>query len=282
MNKRFFDPDSILWRVDREMILLLGGGRALLMQLAHPKVAEGVADHSRFREDPIGRLYQTMNTMWSIVFDEAPEAQASLQRLNQIHRRVQGTVKEGGVLPAGTQYDAQDPDLLLWVHATLVDSAIVTYELFVGPLSVQDKRQYYDETKRLALLLGVPESKTPASLEAFNDYMREMIDADAISVGSTARAVAKEILNPRPLILKIGGPLSVFITIGLLPPKLRQAYGLTWDDRKERMLQILAISVRGLLPFVPAAFRVVPHARAAQERAVPVIGKHKIEAERES
>ena len=134
MRDRFFDRDSILWRVDREMVLLLGGGRALLMQLAHPKVAEGVADHSRFRQDPMGRLSQTMNAIWSIIFDEAPEAQASLQRVRQLHRRVRGTIKQGDVLPVGTPYDAQNSDLLLWVHATLVDSALVTYELFVGPI----------------------------------------------------------------------------------------------------------------------------------------------------
>ncbi len=280
MTERFFEPESALWRVDREMILLLGGGRALLMQIAHPKIAEGVADHSRFREDPIGRLYQTMNSMWSIIFDEAPEAEASLQRIKQIHRRVQGVIKQGDVLRAGIPYDAQDPDLLLWVHATLVDSAIVTYELLVRPLSVQEKRQYYDETKRLALLFEVPEDKTPASLEAFNHYMSEMIGSDTISVGSAARAIAKEILYPRPLILKLGGPLSALITIGLLAPKLRQEYGLTWNKGKEGMLQLLASLVRALLPFVPPVLRIVPHARAAQERAVPVFRRDAIQAER--
>ncbi|MGH7773223.1 MAG: oxygenase MpaB family protein [Candidatus Binatia bacterium] len=266
--------------MDREMILLLGGGRALLMQIAHPKIAEGVADHSRFRKDPIGRLYETMNTMWSIVFDEIPEAEASLQRIKQIHRRVQGVIKQGDVLRAGIPYDAQDPDLLLWVHATLVDSAMVTYELFVGPLSVQDKRQYYDETKKLALLFEVPEAKTPASLEAFNDYMSEMIGSDAISVGSAARAIAKEILTPRPLLLKLGGPLSALITVGLLPPKLRREYGLTWNKGKERVLQLVAASIRTLLPFVPPVLRIVPHARAAQGRAAPFFGRDRIQAAR--
>jgi uncharacterized protein (DUF2236 family) len=166
------------------------------------------------------------------------------------------------------------------VHATLVDSAIVTYELFVGPLSVQDKRQYYDETKRLALLFELPEAKTPASLEAFNDYMSEMIGSDTISVGSAARAIAKEILYPRPLILKLGGPLSALITIGLLPPKLRQEYGLTWNKGKEGMLQLLASSVRALLPFVPPVLRIVPHARAAQEKAAPFFGRDRTQAVR--
>jgi uncharacterized protein (DUF2236 family) len=237
------------------------------MQIAHPKVAEGVANHSRFSKDPIGRLYQTMNSMWSILFDELPEAQASVQRVKQIHRRVQGTFKESDVLPAGTQYDAQDPDLLLWVHATLVDSAIVTYELFVKPLAVDDKREHYEETKKLAILLGVPEGKIPASLEDFHAYMGEMIESDTLSVGFKARSIAKEILHPKPLVLKIGGPLSAFITNGLLPPRLRREYDLTWNSRKESLLQFLAFTTRGILPFVPQVLRIVPQARAAQKRS---------------
>lgn len=262
------------------MVLLLGGGRALLMQLAHPQVAEGVADHSRFRQDPMGRLSQTMNAIWSIIFDEAPEAQASLQRVKQVHHRVRGAIKQGDVLPVGTPYDARDSDLLLWVHATLVDSALVTYELFVGPLSGQEKRQYYDETKRLAHLFGVPEAETPVSLEAFNDYMREMIGGDAICVGSTARALAGEVLHPKPWILKMGGPLSSLITTGLLAEKLRHQYGLEWSHRKEKTLQLLAALVRCALPFVPAGIRIVPQARAAERGTLLAFGKHKIQEQK--
>ena len=280
MRDRFFDRDSVLWRVDREMVLLLGGGRALLMQLAHPKVAEGVADHSRFREDPMGRLYQTMNTMWSIVFDEVPEAQLSLQRIRQVHRQVQGNLKQGDVLPVGTPYSAEDPALLLWVHATLIDSALLSYELFVGPLSGEEKRRYYDETKRLAHLLGVPESRVPDSLKAFSDYMREMIDSDAISVGATARTLAGEILRPKPWILKMAGPVSALITVGLLPEKLRHQYRLEWSRRKEKALKLLAASLRAALPWVPTQLRVVPHARSAEAKAVPAFGPHKIGAQK--
>src|ERR1043166_5444274 len=124
MTERFFAPGSAIWRVDREMALLLGGGRALLMQIAHPKIAAGVADHSRFATDPLARLKQTMETMWSIVFDDRARAQASLDRLGRVHERVQGRV------PNGPSYSARDPELLLWVHATLVDSALVTYDRF--------------------------------------------------------------------------------------------------------------------------------------------------------
>lgn len=262
----FFPPDSMIWRVDREMVLLLGGGRALLMQLAHPKVAAGVADHSRFREDPLGRLHRTMDVMWSIVFEEGPKAQASLQAVNDVHRKVRGTVKEGEVLPKGTPYDALDPDLLLWVHATLVDSALLAYDLFVKPLSGHEKSQYYTETKKLGYLFGIPEASVPASLKDFSKYMSEMIRGDTIAVGPSARALARQILHPRPLVLKMGGPLSAFVTIGLLPERLREAYRLRWNGRREKAFQLLAKAIRRLLPLTPEMLRIVPHARAAEKK----------------
>ena len=280
MRVRYFDPRSVIWRVDQEMVLLLGGGRALLMQLAHPKVAAGVADHSRFRRDPMGRLYQTMNTMWSIVFDEIAEADASLERVQQIHRRVRGTVEGNVVLPKGTRYDARDPELLAWVHATLVDSAVVTYEHFVGPLSVREKRLYYDGAKRLAFLFGVPEAEIPGSLDDFNEYMTAMLHGDTISVDSTARALAGEILSPRPWILKGVSPVSRFITIGLLPPGLRDAYGLVWNHRKERALGLLAGGIRRLLPLIPRALRIVPHARAAELTSMRDLSRCRVRVER--
>ena len=277
-SERFFDQESMIWRVDREMALLLGGGRALLMQIAHPKVAGGVADHSRFRADPMGRLIQTMNTMWSIVFDDLPQAQASLQRIHRIHQGVQGAIKQPDILPPGTPYRAQDPDLLMWVHATLVDSAIATYGLFVKPMVVDEQRRYYDDTKKLAVLLGVPESAIPVSLEEFHAYMREMIESGTIAVGSTARTLAAEIVHPRPWALRLAGPLFAFVTTGLLPPRLREAYGLRWNDRKEKALQFVAGSARPLLHFVPSALRIVSQARAAEAGANAVFGRSKIQA----
>lgn len=251
------------------MILLLGGGRALLMQLAHPKVAEGVAIHSRFRADPLGRLVQTMNTMWSILFDEAARARASLERIERIHRRVHGIVEQEDVAQSGAPYDAQDPDLLLWVHATLVDSALRTFELFVGALPDPDRRRYYEETRRLAALFGVPDSTVPVTLDAFHEYIRARIRSEEIFAGSTARSLAGAILYPRHWLLRAGGPLFAFITTGLLPEELRRAYGLPWGPRKEKALRLLGRLVRGLLPFVPPIFRVVPQARRAERSPHP-------------
>lgn len=266
MGEGFFSPDSMIWRVDREMVLLLSGGRALLMQLAHPKVAAGVADHSHFRENPLGRLHRTMNTMWSIVFDDPAEAQASLERVNDIHRQVQGTIRPGEPLPKGTPYRALEPDLLLWVHATLVDSAIRAYDLFVRPMSTAERNRYYDDTRKLACLFGVPEPDVPPSLAAFNDYMEQMASGGTISVGPTSLSLAQEILHPSPWILKIGGPIHSFVTTGLLCPSLREAYGLRWSQRKQYALAILAKSIRCSLPLLPRPLRIVPHARAAEKR----------------
>src|SRR5256886_15886523 len=111
-DERFFSPDEMIWQVDREMVLLLAGGRALLMQLAHPKVAAGVAEHSHFKDDPLGRLHRTMSTMWSIVFDEAPKAQAALAQVKTIHSKVRGVIRHAEPVPPAA-HDALDPELLL-------------------------------------------------------------------------------------------------------------------------------------------------------------------------
>src|SRR5262245_13195967 len=265
-DERFFSRDAMIWQVDREMVLLLAGGRALLMQLAHPKVAAGVADHSHFNADPLGRLYRTMGAMWSIVFDEAPKARASLEQVKNVHRRIHGIIAPAESVPLGTPYDALDVKLLLWVHATLVDSAMVAYDLFVKRLAPDEKARYYDDSKNLAHLFEIPKTLVPASLADFDRYMDRMLGGNEITVGSTARELAKEILRPRPWVLKPAAPLFRLVTAGLLPERLRWAYGLGWNKRKEKMFRSFAKGVRGLLPVVPGPLRIVPNARATEKR----------------
>jgi uncharacterized protein (DUF2236 family) len=264
---RFFSPDSKIWEVDREMVLLAGGGRALLMQLAHPKVAAGVAQHSHFDEDPLGRLYRTMRAMWSIGFDEKQRAAAALERVKNVHRRVQGTIPPSEPLSAGTPYDALDLELLFWVHATLIDTAIVVYDALVMPLSPDEKSHYYNDSKKLAHLFDIPEKLVPASLEDFNKYMERMLTAGDVEVGPTARTLAEAILYPRPLMLRPAGPLFRLITAGLLPEPLRQGYGLGWNKGREKKFSLTKKGFRRLLPFVPTPLRIVPNARRAEKHA---------------
>ena len=256
----------MIWQVDREMVLLLAGARALLMQLAHPKVAAGVAEHSHFNEDPLGRLHRTMSAMWSVVFDDTARARAALERVKSAHRKVRGVIQPAEPLPARTAYDASDTELLLWVHATLIDSAIMAYELFVKPLTPDEKSLYYNDAKELADLFEIPQAVVPASLSDFDAYMKRTLVGGAIAVGPTARSLAKEILHPRPLILKAAAPLICLITAGLLPEPLRNSYGLRWNERKESAFKRLTNVIRVLLPLLPLPLRIVPNARRAEKR----------------
>ena len=262
---RFFEPSSKIWQVNREMVLLLAGGRALLMQLAHPKIAAGVAEHSRFQEDPLARLYRTMSAMWSIVFDERAQARAALESVERRHKQVRGIVPGSEPSQGGAPYDAFDQELLLWVHATLIDSGMVAYRMFVAPSALEEKIAYYNDSKKLASLFGIGDEIIPASLEAFQAYMNGMLLSEEVTVGPMAKRLAHDVLYPRPWMFKAGGPLFRFVTAGLLPERLRAAYGLRWSARKEKMLALLASAIRGLLPLVPAPIRIVPNARAAEK-----------------
>jgi uncharacterized protein (DUF2236 family) len=263
-DERFFRPDSRIWKVDREMVLLLAGGRALLMQLAHPKIAAGVADHSRFQDDPFGRLYGTMSAMWSIVFDEKAHAGAALTRVENRHKKVKGIVSPDEPLHAKNHYDAFDQELLLWVHATLIDSAMIAYDHFVRSLQPVEKIGYYDDSKKLAGLFGIEEKIIPPSLTEFDHYMKRMLIKGILAVGPTAQNLSHAILYARPWIFKPTGPLFRFVTTGLLPEELREGYELKWNERKEKTFSLLAKAIRVSLPLVPTPIRVVPNARSAE------------------
>src|SRR5258706_5902261 len=155
-----YPDDSITRRINRENVLLLSGGRALLMQLAHPAVAAGVDDHSDFRSHPVRRLRRTVRMTMAIVFGDREPAMAAARAVNRVHGRVRG---EG--------YHALDPDLLLWVQATLVDSALVAYETFVQPLSPGEREDFYQESKLIGELLGIPHGHAP---RVFTDLVRSL------------------------------------------------------------------------------------------------------------
>jgi uncharacterized protein (DUF2236 family) len=266
MPDRLFSPKAKIWQVDRELVLLLSGGRALLMQLAHPKIAAGVDQHSSFRENPLGRLYRTMSAMWSIVFDEAQPADEALARINTVHGRVRGMVPPSEPSYGGMEYDAFDQELQLWVHATLIDSAIAAYELFVRPLQAEEKTRYYVDSKKLAQFLHIRDSVIPASLKAFTAYMEWMLSGPGIAVGPTAQSLARDILYPSPWLLRPAGPTFRLITAGLLPERLRRAYRISWSRHRERNFRLAAASIRHLLPFMPPPLRVVANARRAEHQ----------------
>jgi len=258
-----FGPQTLTWRINREAVLLLGGGRALLLQIAHPLVAAGVAAHSRYEREPLQRLWRTLDLTLTTVFGSAAEALAAVRRVEHVHGRVHGVLDEAvGPFPRGTRYDASDPALLLWVHATLFDSALVAYERFVGLLSPRERAAYYAESTISARLFGIPARMIPATLSEFRAYMRDMLNGPTLAVGPASRAIAAALLSP-PLpfgLRQVAGSTRLF-TIGLLPAVIRRRYGYTWTRTRARAFDALSATIRIGLPVLPRVARTFPHAR---------------------
>jgi uncharacterized protein (DUF2236 family) len=243
-----FPDDAVIRRVDGEAVLLLGGGRALLMQLAHPKVAAGVADHSDFTSDPFSRLRRTLEMTYSIVFGTEEQAFATSRSLRAVHDRV-----------AGPGYQANDPELLLWVHATLVDTALRVYRRFLRPLDADEAERYYRESTVMAGVLGVPNEIQPPDLAAFRAYVRTMVGT--LEVTDTARQLARDVLRPKlPWPTEPALVLARELTAGLLPRPLRVQYGLGWDRPRKAALLLAGATCRQILPRVPAVLRRAPPA----------------------
>ena len=268
-----FGPASVTWRVNREAVILLGGGRALLLQVAHPLVAAGVAAHSRFRQRPLERLWRTLDLMLTLVFADAARAIGAVREIEHVHARVRGVLDAGvGPFARGTPYDASEPRLLFWVYATLVDTALVAYERFVGPLTAGERAAYYEESKMGARLFGIPEPLIPPTLVRFEEYMDGMIHGEVLAVGATARDIAASILRPPvPLALTPAFRAGGFFAVGLLPPALRERFGFAWSAGQERALRAIAAAARVGLPLLPGFARLMPHARrAARRRRTPI------------
>jgi len=256
--------DSVTRKIHSEVVLLLGWGRAILLQLAHPLVACAIADHSLYRAQRLRRLHRTLDAMLTLTFGTAQEVERASRAINVAHHRVHGQLRErAGVFPAGTDYSAEDPALLRWVHATLLDSFLCTYELYVGLLTWGEKDRYCVETSGIEPLLRIPEDYLPRSVGELQQYMDETLASGEITVTETARSLARDIISPG--VLWAGQPLVWLMqlpTIGLLPLAIRSAYGFPWDSRHEAALRLSAELVRGLLPMAPSVFRHWPHGRA--------------------
>jgi uncharacterized protein (DUF2236 family) len=255
-------------KVNAEIVLLLGWAPAILMQFAHPLVAAGVTAHSTFLTRPDQRprrLRQTLESMLALTFGTEAEAGRAARTINGIHDRVNGRLPEAvGVFPAGTEYSAHDPALLRWVHATLLDVFPRAYELYVGPLTLEERERYCEEASGIAPLLGIPDDYLPDSTAGLRRYLDGMLASGQIAVGGQARALAHEILNPiLPSAIRPLRPLLRLPTIGLLPPNFRAAYGFTWDERRERLLRLSAGLVRSGVRLSPPVLRHWPIARRA-------------------
>jgi uncharacterized protein (DUF2236 family) len=259
-----FGPGSLTWRVNREGVLLLGGGRALLLQVAHPLVAAGVSQHSNYREDPFGRLYRTLDTVTTIVFGPTEDAEEAAARLNRVHTRVKGVADDG------TPYVATEENLIMWVHATLVDTSLLVYENYVARLTPAERERYYEEQKLLGEKFGVPRAEQPDTFADFRDYMDEVVHGGkTLRVTDALRDVAGATMHPRLPVPVVGWPVIEYfnlVTTALLPEWLREELGLPWGPARARMHAAQRAVIRRLVPALPGLLREFPPARSANRR----------------
>jgi len=262
----YFAPDSVIRRVGNSpLVPLLGGGPAVLLQVAHPLVAAGVVDHSDYRRDLWPRLLWTLRALYLIVYGSKAEAARAAETVQAVHAFVRGTTHARlGPFPVGTSYSAADPELMVWVHATLVETSLTVYHRFVRRLGLEEQEAYYREMALVARLFGTPSKVIPPGLAAFREYLREELASPRICVTTPARDVAEVILHaPLPAPMRLILPAHRLSTAALLPSRLRAEYELRWDAGRALALQAAALSIRfAAVPLFLAAERVSPPAFA--------------------
>jgi uncharacterized protein (DUF2236 family) len=249
-------PDSVTWRINGERLMILGWSRAILMQLAHPLVAQAVADHSAFRASRFARLQRlqsTVRAMLALTFGDRAAVEGAASHINRIHDRIHGALAaDAGPIAAGTPYSAHDPRLLCWVLATLMESVPLTYDLLVAPLSGDDGARYCREARGIGDLLGIPEPMIPRNPDEVRAYIQDQIGGGTIVVSDLARRLARDILYPPfapaywPLVR-----IMRLMTAGTLDPRLRAGYGLSWSERDAQALARWTRRVRGVRAIAP-------------------------------
>ncbi|KWV54099.1 hypothetical protein AS156_07675 [Bradyrhizobium macuxiense] len=251
-----FGPASMTWRMDREAVIFLGAGRALLLQLAHPWVAAAVAEHSRTFADPIGRFHRTFDVVFTMVFGSLDAALAAARHLHRRHATIVGRLPEGiGPFDSGSPYRANEAAALRWVHATLVDTALIVHDLILPPLTADERERYWAESRLFGALFGLTSSDLPADWESFAAYNAAMLQSDTLSVSAAAREVAGQIFaGGRPWLR----PPRWYRTLSaqLLPDRLRTGFGFAFDERDAKAERALA-RIRRVYPKIPTRLRYV-------------------------
>jgi uncharacterized protein (DUF2236 family) len=252
-----FGPASLTWRVDREAAVFLGAGRALLLQLAHPWVAAGIAEHSRTLADPVGRFHRTFNSVFTMVFGTLDQALAAARRLHRRHGAVTGTLPEAaGRFAAGSSYHANEVSAQRWVHATLVETALLSHDLVLPALTAGEREQYWTEARLFAALFGIGQADLAPDWPSFNAYNEAMWCSDQLSVGPAARRIAEQIFFGRVTGVRVP-KWYLALTARLLPERLRAEFGLSVGEAEQRRMNLALARIRWLYPRLPMRLRTV-------------------------
>lgn len=262
-------PDgSIVRDVAAERVVILGGLPAVLLQVAHPMVAQGVWDYSSFERDPLARMISTLDATLVMTFGDSDQVAEQAGRVRLRHQSVHGELGQAhGEWKRGERYSALDPELCLWVYATGVELVLDTYGAFCSPLGQKARAQYYACGKPLAELMGVKPSILPASYGQFRAYYQDMLGR--LVVGPLAREIAAAVfaakLGPVPV-----SPLGPVIAAALMPSdRMREAYRLKWGWREQAIWQAFRVAVAAAVRVAPPQVSEWPHARVARQRSAP-------------
>ena len=261
-----FGPDSISWRVNREAGLFLAAGYATLLQVAHPWVAAAIAEHSKTLHDPIGRFHQTFRVMFTLSFGPVEQAIATARHMHCKHQNIRGTMPETvGAFAEGSRYEANEVHALLWVYATLIDTSVRAYDLILPPLTPAERKQYYAESRMSASFFGIPPEAWPANWQGFVEYMQAMYCSDTLAVNAVARHLAHQVLTGADSWLRIPSWYRS-LTAHLLPPRLREEFGLAYGEREKRSAERALSWMRRTYLLLPDSVRFVGPYREAIDK----------------
>jgi uncharacterized protein (DUF2236 family) len=257
-----FSPDSEMWRVNRERCGLIYGPAAAILQIAHPRIAQGVYDHSNFQRDTMGRLQRTLRGTNRIAFGRVSEAEAMKARLEAVHGNVRGDVSPG--MQGAPSYSAFESELLVWVLATLVSAAVQGYEFIYGSLNLERKELFYRDMCRFGTYFGVDESDCPDGWDGFEAYYGEMVESDLLGSHSLCEELARSIVYPGDSAgTRLLGRGIDYLALETLPRRVRERLKL----RSTRWSRARMGMTRAILPRVwaglPGGWRYYPEYLAA-------------------
>ena len=259
----YFGPDSMMWKVNKEITVLFGGARALLMHAAHPLIAAGARQTSFYQRDPWKRLIRTLSLQNSVTFGTKEEADDSAHRINKLHEVINGNDEI-----TGGYYDALNHEQLLWVHACLQISSIYFYEKTVRKLTDSEKNQYHLENMKSADLVLVDIEKMPKTHDGLKEWVIEKSqEKDYLRYTDVAKDVQDIIAGgPVPKHIKPIWPFIAFTAFNTLPKEFKNIYGIKDTKLKSFILEFNLKFLKYSRPFLPPFFRLIAPARWAKQR----------------
>lgn len=263
-----YGPDSMMWEINKyPFSAMQGAGRALLLQIAHPWITNAIDEHSKTRDDPVGRGNRTFTHVGRMVFGDLEQALDSARVVYRLHCEIKGRLVAGSKnSPAGSDYFANEVEAAVWVHATLWDTSAQMYEMFVGPLSAEQKERYYQETRRFAWLFGIPDEALPENWNDFMAYNKAMWEGETLQVNANTLELAGFLFRPKQKYLRAGMKWITLVSAVSMPEKLARAFGLRNDEKTRRRVARVASLVRAAHRYGPQRLMLNPTYVEAQAR----------------